>query len=95
MGTASNLGVRARDARSYAVLVRFLNEEECPVPAYQVEVLLLPYPHSLLTIISVACSYSQSRSRSFRGGLRVGGSATHFPRPTPTVIRELALRDTP
>src|SRR5829696_8195309 len=91
ISSASNLGVRARDARSCGVLLSFLNEEECPVSAYQVEVLLLPYPHSLLTIISVVCSYSQSRSRSFRGGLRVGGSATHFPRPTPTAIRELAL----
>ena len=78
MGAASNLGVRARDARSYGVLLSFLNEEECPGPAYQVAVLLLPYQHSLLTIISVVCSYSQSRSRIFRGGLRVGGSATHF-----------------
>ena len=95
MGTASNLGVRARDARSYAVLVRFLNEEECPVPAYQVEVLRPTYPHSLLTIISIVCSHAQSRSRIFRGGLLVGGSATHFPRPTPTAIRELALGDTP
>ena len=95
MGAGSILGVRARDARSHGVLLSCLNEEECPVPTYQAEVLLPPYPHSLLTIISVVCSYSQSRSRIFRGGLRVGGSATHFPRPTPTAIRELALGDMP